>query len=288
MMIRIYLPVTFALLAVSSAAILIRICDAPALSIAAYRILIASAALLIWNASRKNKFWQGLNREDLWLSLLSGFFLAVHFSAWISSLKLTSVTKSTVLVATSPFWVALASRFIFKKKLKPGLLFSFLIAFSGILLMTWFSAAEVYSQDSKLGDLLALIGAWAAAGYILCGRVVRKKVSTLAYITIAYSFCGILLFLSAIVLAVQMWDFPPAVYALLLLIALVPQLIGHSTFNWALKYLSAPLVSTLLLGEPVFASALAFFFLQESPTSLQIGGSLLVVGGVAGAIWSEK
>jgi len=86
----------------------------------------------------------------------------------------------------------------------------------------------------------------------------------------------------------QLWGFSPKIYGLFLLIALIPQLIGHSTFNWALKYLSAPLISTLMLGEPVFASVLAFLFLQESPAPLQIAGSVLVVGGVAGAIWVEK
>lgn len=287
-MLKLYSPIILALLAVSSAAVMIKWCDAPPLTIAAYRILIASMVLVFWNLITGNKFWKGVAAKDLLISMLSGVFLAIHFGAWITSLKMTSVTNSTVLVATSPFWVALASRFIFKKEIKNMLIFAFLIAFVGILCMTFINSAESSAPNSSFGDFLALVGAWGAGGYIICGRFVRKRVETLSYITFVYSFCGILLLSVVIFLDEQFRGFSNETYALLLLIALIPQLIGHSTFNWALKYLSAPLVSTLLLGEPVFASILAFFVLHESPGFAQIIGGILVVVGVAGAIWSEK
>lgn len=155
-------------------------------------------------------------------------------------------------------------------------------------MMTMLSQENTASTDSFTGDMWALVGAWGAAGYILCGRFVRKRTENLQYITIAYSTAGIILFFMAVIFQQQLTGFDREVYGLLALIALVPQLIGHSTFNWALKYLSAPLVSTLMLGEPIFASLLAWIFLNETHSLLQMSGGILVIAGVAGAIWSEK
>ncbi|KAA3660119.1 MAG: DMT family transporter, partial [Calditrichaeota bacterium] len=237
--------------------------------------------------ARKKAPWAGSTKKDLWVSILSGIFLAIHFGAWIGSLKLTSVTNSTVLVSTSPFWVVIISRLIFKTRIRSGLFISFLVAFTGVVFMTLLSPEIHNMTNSRTGDFWALIGAWGAAGYILCGRFVRKRMENLDYITIAYSVSGIILLVIAVLSKQQLLGFEIKIYGLLVLIALLPQLIGHSTFNWALKYLSAPLVSTLLLGEPIFASLLAWFFLNESHSLLQISGGILVVAGVAGAIWSE-
>lgn len=287
-MFRIIVIISIGLLAVSSASIMIKWCDAPALSIAAYRLALASLTLLLWGAVQRKRWWQDLTKKEWILSLASGAFLAIHFASWISSLKLTSITNSVVLVTTSPFWVAIASRVFLKVALKRSLVISFLVAFVGVVIMTLQDAGHSSHEQSFFGDFLALVGAWAAAGYILCGRVVRRRIDNLSYITIIYSIAAIFLVGIAVVSQSPLVGFSKSTYTLFIGIALIPQLIGHSSFNWALKHLSAPLVSTLLLGEPVLASILAFFLLNESPSLGQAGGAVLVIIGVFGAIWSEK
>lgn len=123
---------------------------------------------------------------------------------------------------------------------------------------------------------------------MLCGRYLRAQLDTLSYILLAYSFAAIFLVLLAVGTGTPLWGFSWQTYGLFVLIALVPQLVGHTSFNWALKYLSTPVVSTIMLGEPVFATLFAYLLLAETPALAQIAGCLLILVGVALAIWSEK
>ena len=74
--------------------------------------------------------------------------------------------------------------------------------------------------------------------------------------------------------------YPPITYVWLILLALIPQLMGHSSFNWALGYLSAAFVSITLLGEPIGSAVLAYFLLQETPTVLKMFGAILILAGI--------
>ncbi len=274
------------LLAVSGSALLIRLCQAPSLSIAFYRILIASTILLFMNAGSNRRVWLDLHAHEWRIGLLSGFFLAVHFAAWVSSLKFTTVTNSIVLVSTAPFFVALGNWIFFSRRPALMLAGGLALAFIGSLLMTQQQNVSLH-PDSLTGDMLALFGAIAAAGYMLCGRILRERLNTLTYVTLAYSFSAVFLLIFAVALSAPLSGFSSRTWLLFLLIALFPQLIGHTAFNWTLKYLSAPVVATILLGEPVLAGLLAFFFLHEIPGPAQISGAVLILTGVIIAIWSE-
>ncbi len=274
------------LLAVSGSALLIRLCQAPSLSIAFYRILIASTILLFMNAGSNRRVWLDLHAREWRIGLLSGFFLAVHFAAWVSSLKFTTVTNSIVLVSTAPFFVALGNWIFFGRRPALMLAGGLALAFTGSLLMTQQQNVSLH-PDSLTGDMLALFGAIAAAGYMLCGRILRERLNTLTYVTLAYSFSAVFLLIFAVALSAPLSGFSSRTWLLFLLIALFPQLIGHTAFNWTLKYLSAPVVATILLGEPVLAGLLAFFFLHEIPGPAQISGAALILTGVIIAIWSE-
>src|SRR5512137_3152023 len=99
--------VTFAILggilAVSTASIFIRFAqqDTPSLVVAAYRLTLASLILAPLALTRHRAELRGLTRRELLLGLLSGFFLALHFATWISSLEYTTVASSVVLVTTT-------------------------------------------------------------------------------------------------------------------------------------------------------------------------------------------
>ncbi len=68
------------------------------------------------------------------------------------------------------------------------------------------------------------------------------------------------------------------------LLALGPQLIGHSSINWSLAYLSAVVVAMAILLEPVGTTALAILILDEQPTIAEMAGGVLVLIGVYVAI----
>lgn len=290
------------ILAVSAASIFIRYAQvyAPSLVIAVYRLVLASlflAPLAYW---RYRAELRSLSLHDLRLGLLSGIFLALHFATWITSLEHTSVASSVVLVATAPLWVALLSPFTLREPVSRAVLAGMLLALVGGTVIglsdscTWHSGnlicppmADFVSGEAFLGDILALAGALMAAAYILIGRSLRSKMSLIPYIFVVYSMAAIVLVGLMFAAGQSPTGYPTPAYAWFLLLAIVPQLLGHSSFNWALRYLSAAYVSIALLGEPVGSTILAYFLLRETPASLKIFGAILILAGIYIASRSE-
>jgi drug/metabolite transporter (DMT)-like permease len=272
-----YTLIGVAIVAVSFGAILIRLAkDVPVLSIAAWRLGI-SFLVLIPFSWRKNPL-KVMSRRDLLLSVASGVFLTLHFILWISSLRYTSVASSVVLVSTNPIFVALGVRFVFKESLSRTLVVATLLSVGGAALIGWGDFR--ISGAAFSGDLLALGGAVMASGYFLIGRRVRQRVPLSTYILTTYGTAAILLLGVALATHQRLIGFPKSTYLYLVLLALGPQLIGHSTFNWALKYLSASTVAILILGEPVVSTLLAYLILGEGVTLLKVIGAGVILSGI--------
>ncbi len=296
---RVTLPIAIliAILAVSTASIFIRFAqrEAPSLVIAALRLTFASLILAPVALTRHRDELSKLTRGDLLLGLLSGIFLAVHFATWISSLEYTSIASSVVLVSTGPLWVALLSPIFLKEPLTRPVLLGMLLALLGgtviglgdFCSLGWSRPSifcppfsEFLQGDAFLGNFLALVGAWAVAGYLMIGRKLRTGMSLVPYIFIVYGIAALALLGIMFVAGQRPTGFSPVTYIWIILLALVPQLIGHSTYNWALRYLPAALVSITTLGEPVGSAVLAYFILREAPTLLTILGGLLILAGI--------
>ena len=130
------------------------------------------------------------------------------------------------------------------------------------------------------GDLLALSGAWAVAGYLIIGRRLRVRVSLLSYIFVVYGMAALVLLAAVLLAGLPFFGFSPLTYLMLLGLALIPQLLGHTTYNYALAYLSAAYVSVAALGEPVGSSILAYFLLAETPSAMKLSGALLILVGI--------
>ncbi|MBN1449697.1 MAG: DMT family transporter [Anaerolineales bacterium] len=311
---RIFLPFSLliAILAVSTASIFIRFAqrEAPSLVIAALRLTLASLALTPFALSRHRAELRKLTRGELSLGLLSGIFLAVHFATWITSLEYTSVASSVVLVSTGPLWVALLSPIFLKEPLTKPVLIGMALALLGGTVIGLGDSCELtlpptgtmrllspdgslrsgsiscppFSEfvqgEAFLGNFLALAGAWAVAGYLMIGRRLRGGMTLIPYIFIVYGIAAVVLLGLMAVAGQSPAGFSPSTYVWILLLALVPQLIGHSTYNWALRYLPAALVSITTLGEPIGSAILAYFILREAPTVLTIFGGALILGGI--------
>lgn len=269
----IFLPI--GIMAISTASIFIKLCDAPALVIASYRMTIASFLLL--PLAIHQRVWKKWNIEEAkWLAL-SGLFLALHFSFWIASLKFTSVASSVVLVSTNPLFVGFGEWIFFKEALGWNLILGIALSIIGSALISFGDMS--LSKEALLGDGLALLGALTASGYLLIGRKMRRGKELLSYIFPVYSISAFVLILFSLSLKKPFFGFSSSTYLYLFLLALIPQLIGHTTFNWALRYLSTSIVAIAILGEPVGSTLLAYFILKEGLTVLKIvGGSLILIG----------
>jgi drug/metabolite transporter (DMT)-like permease len=265
------------LIAISFASIFIKICDAPPLIIAAYRLGLATLVLLFFTLPQTLREFLQLGKKEILASLFAGIFLCLHFAFWITSLKYTSVASSVILVTTNPIFVALASAFFLREKISFILLCSILLAVLGGVIIAWEDWG--HSQGNLYGDLLALLGAMMATGYLLVGRRIRQKVGLSAYITLVYGVAAILLISFALISGESFFRYSPRTYLLFFLLAFVPQLIGHTTLNWALKFFSATWVAVWILGEPIGATILAYFLLEEPLTyRLFFGGTLVLLG----------
>lgn len=287
--------IPFGILAVSTSSIFIRYAQvhAPSLTIAAVRLALASMLLAVIMVWRHRNALRVLSRSDLGLAWLSGGFLAVHFASWISSLEYTSVASSVIFVSTAPLWVAILSPLTLKESLARSVWFGLALALVGGVIvglsdscalegaaLTCPPWSQFVAGRAFFGNLLALIGAWAGAGYLLIGRRLRAKMSLIPYIFVVYGIAALILVVVMFSAGQTPVGFPPQTYLWLLLLALVPQLLGHSTFNWALRYLSAAYVSITLLGEPIGSIILAYFLLKETPTPLMIFGAILILTGI--------
>ena len=267
------------MVAISCAAVLIRLAEAPPLAVAAFRLLIASAVLLPVGMLRSRGEIKCLLREQWRFLVLAGVLLALHFALWIASLSYTSVASSVVLVTATPLFVALASWVLFRESLRKGTFVGIAISLVGALLIGY---AGMQSGGAALsGNLLALFAAIAMAGYLLIGRRLRRSAGLLAYSTVVFSVAALVLLTAAVISRTPFTGYTGATYAAMIALALVPQLVGHMSLNWALRFLPATMVTVAVLGEPVGASFLAWLTLGESPTLLEAGGGALMLLGIA-------
>jgi drug/metabolite transporter (DMT)-like permease len=280
------LGILLGIVAVSFGSILVRLADAPALVISAYRLTLASLILAPFAWWQVRDELRQLGRRDFQLAVLSGVFLAAHFATWISSLSYTSVASSVALVDTHPLFVAIFSYLLLGERASSRTLLGILVAAGGGAVLGYGDLGT--GQQELLGDFLALVGAAMAAVYFLIGRNLRRKVSLLAYIFVTYSSAALILILLCLVARLPFTGYSQGTYAALLLLALVPQILGHSSFNWALRYLSATFVSVTVLGEPIGATLLAILILSEVPPPIRVAGVALILVGIYLASQGER
>lgn len=265
-------------LSVSTASVLIRLAAAPALVVGAWRIGLAALLLTPWALPRLRREWATLTRRELICLGLAGVALALHFALWISSLSYTTVASSVILVATSPIYVGLASHLLLHEPAKRRRVLAIAVVMAGSLVVSY---GDLYlSGRALLGDMLALLGALAASAYLLLGRTVRRRLSTLAYVWPCYGLAGVLLVALCLGTKQPLTGYGAQTYLLLALMAIVPQILGHSAFNWALAHFSTVFVTLALLGEPIGASLLAWLILGELPPISALAGGVMILGGI--------
>jgi drug/metabolite transporter (DMT)-like permease len=271
-----YLLLPIGIIAVSTASIFIKLCDAPVLTTAAYRMMLASLMLTPFACHQKT--WRGWERDDLGWFFISGLLLSLHFAFWIASLKYTSVASSVVLVTTHPIFVGIGGWLFLKERLRLNLIFGIALSVLGSGLISYGDMS--LSRQAFMGDGLALLGAIAASGYLLVGRKMRKGQVLLSYIFPVYSTAGLILILFALIFQESFWGYSSPTVLYLVLLALVPQLIGHTTFNWALKYLPASVIAIATLGEPMGSTLLAYLILGEGLTIWKVIGGMSIFTGI--------
>ena len=301
------------LTAISFGAILARFAQGasvPSLSIAAWRLGFAALAVTpfaLWMLLRSGRQSCAqkdlgnatlptgsaesyvLSRRQLGLGLAAGLCLALHFGTWISSLEYTSVASSTALVTTNPLWIGLASFVLFGERPGRAMLAGIALSLAGsFLIFLSDSQSAAAGSNSLLGNGLALIGSWCFSAYLMIGRRLRAGLTLTLYIWLAYGIAALFLFGAAGGSGAALSGFALSGWLALIGMAIGPQLIGHTSYNWSLKHVSATFIAVVTLGEPIGSALMAFAFFGETLAPIQAAGFFLLLVGIYLAAKGER
>ena len=271
-------------LGISLSSIFVKYSQAPSAVTAAWRLLwtvLLLTPVVLGKGTVRKELVQA-PKKLVWLSILSGLFLAVHFVLWFESLQHTSVASSTTIVCTEVIWVCLGFCLFLKGRITGKAVAAIGVTLLGSVLI---ALSDSGSGAGLYGDVLALLAAVAVAVYTLIGRVVREKLSTTVYTYMVYTACAAVLVITCVAQGYHLIAYGWSALIVGLLLAVCSTILGHSIFSWCLKYFSPSFVSASKLCEPVVAAIMAGFLFGELPGWLQITGGALILGGV---LWYSR
>ena len=265
------------LLFLSASGPIIAATAAPALAIAFWRCILGSGATGVWLLARRSREVLQLTRRELGLIAAAGILLGLHFAAWVPSLRFTSVAASTAIVATQPVWAALIAR-ARGVRIAPLAWLGIGISLLGVIVLTGIDAS--LDPRALIGDGLALLGAILAAAYISVGEHARKTVSTSTMTFVLYAVSALTVLVIVIVLRVPLTGFSLEAWALILLLTLTAQLMGHSLMNRLLATVPATVISLTILLELPGAAIIAAIVLGQTPPLSLIPAMALILAGL--------
>lgn len=273
-----YIPIIIGVISVALSAIFVKLTTAEAGVVAFYRMFFSVLLMLPIFLLKYRWEVSMFKRRDWVYSLIAGIFLAFHFIFWFESLNYTSVASSTVLVTLQPIFAFAGTYFFFKEKVSIKAILSAVVAISGSVIISW--GDFKVSGSALYGDILALIGCAFITAYLLFGQDVRKRISLITYTFIVYSISTLTLFLYVVIKGESLGPHPSADWFWFIMLALIPNLLGHTLFNWAVKWVSTNVISIAILLEPVGASILAYYVFHETLSASQITGGIIVLMGI--------
>ncbi|MED3554048.1 DMT family transporter [Cytobacillus praedii] len=281
-----YAVLAIGVISVSTSAILVKVSTAPSGVIAFYRMFFSVLFMLPVFLIKYVPELRLITRRDWLFSIAAGVFLAFHFILWFESLNYTSVASSTVLVTLQPLFAFIGTYFFFKEKFSWKAILSGLVAVIGSVIISW--GDFKISGSALFGDMLALIACALVTAYLMFGQSVRKRLSLVTYTFVVYSISAITLFIYVLIRQEPLVPYGTSDWVYFILLALIPNLLGHTLFNWSLKWLSTSTISMAILFEPVGAAILAYYLLQEAVVWTQALGGAIVIGGVSLFLLDER
>lgn len=285
---KVFLALAAGLAAFGFAPILVRTTpETSPLVLASYRTLFAVLMLLPYWLYKKSKAGTSVNRERL-LIALAGLCLGLHFICWIASLYYTSVASASVLVTIHPVILIMVERLWLKRSFVRTTWIGVFLAFAGsVILGISDSQIEQDFANPLLGNALALTAALIFVVYLLIGQNIRQHREWVDYVFPVYFFAAATCVGLTLIFGYDLLDISTVGVLAGAGLAFGPQILGHGSMNYAVKYVSPTLLSTLILIEPLFASILAFFLFDELPPLFSIVAMTVILAGV-GLTWKRK
>jgi drug/metabolite transporter (DMT)-like permease len=271
--------------AASQSGNLIRIGDAPAVSIAAWRLILASLVLLPI-AGRGLAQVRRLTAGEWGLLALAGAVLAGHLSSWIAAVQLTTVANAAVFFSINPVFTALAGHLLFGERMGPRFLGSLGLGLAGVVVM---GAGDLSLAAGDLaGDGMAVLCSILFTAYFLLGKRLRQTLDSAVYVAMLYGIAGLCSLVAVAAMGLPAFDYSGTNWLCFALLAIVPTLIGHTSFNHSLRYVDAGRLSVVTLVEPLLAGTVAFLAWDEPVTVQAAAGYALIAGSVLLLGWDQR
>lgn len=280
--IRAYVFLLVGVVAFSSSPILVRLAgvEASGLAIAVWRTVLAALGLLPFAVFRVSSEIRGFSRREVLFVAAAGVLLGLHFITWIESLYHTSVASATVIVSASPLFLAVLGYVLLQERLAWPTVAAIAVSVLGSVLIGIGDASSETFPRALYGNALSLIACLFVAGYLLIGRIVRRNTSWLGYVFPLYATVALTCLLVAGVRSEPLLGYSPRFYLLCALMAFGPQILGHGSLNYAVRYMPTALVGLTTLMEPVVASIVAYFLFLERPGLVAGTGMGIVLAAI--------
>jgi drug/metabolite transporter (DMT)-like permease len=237
---------------------------------------LGGALTMLPFALRLRQWKTMVERRAIRLSAAAGVLLAAHFICFFAAMRLTSVAAGVAITTMQPVFAAIYLRFEgghIPRRAWVGMI----IAFASVLLITGVDLQ--LSVRAFAGDLLALLGAALSAGYVLIGSKAQKSLSTSTYTSVCYLTCALSVLPVSLILGLQLFNFTPHEWWLVLALIGGAQLLGHTMFNLSLKRVSPAVVSLVVFFEVPVSALLAVWWMGQSPPAGTIPGIIgLLIG----------
>ncbi|MCT9096419.1 DMT family transporter [Haloarchaeobius sp. HME9146] len=282
-----WVALVVAVLAVSTSAPLVRLSEAPSTVKALYRVAFMTAIVAPLALRRGSGDFQRIGRKDLGVAMVAGIALAGHFALWFVSLDLTTIAASATLVQTQPLFVALGGWALLDERVTTKTVVGILVAVLGASLMGLDAASSTTASAPLLGNVLAVLAAAMASGYVLAGRSLRQRIRVFPYVTVVYAACTVVLLGVVLVQGHPLLGYELREWVLFAAMAVGPGIFGHTVVNWVLERVESWVVSVSLLGEPVGSALLALALFSEIPGLLTLAGGAVVLAGIGVTVWSR-
>jgi len=233
-----------------------------------------------------------VSRPHLLYLLGYGLLLAAFNSLWTTSVALNGAAVSTVLAYCSAAFTALLGWWILKERLDWAKIVAVLLALGGCVLVAEAFKPEIW-QSNLLGITTGVLSGLAYAIYSLMGRSASQR-GLNPWTTLLYTFGFASVFLlmfnllpgrplpgTASTPLELFWLKDSLIgWGILFLLAAGPTIGGFGFYNVSLSYLPSSVVNLVATLEPAFTALIAYIFLDERLSGVQILGSLMILSGV--------
>ena len=273
-----YIAIAIGVVSLALSAIFVKLSSSPSGLTAFYRMAITVIIMLPFFVRNNLPELFQLTKKDWRVCIVAGGLLALHFILWFESLNYTSVASSTVLVTLQPLFAFIGTYLIFREQLTMKSIVAACVAILGSVLISWgdfnTGGAAFY------GDILALVACALITGYFLIGQSMRSHISLTTYSIVVYSSSSIVLMVYVLFFEGTLIPTEKVDWLFFVLLAVIPNILGHNLFNWAIKWVGANTISMTILLEPVGATILAWLIFDEYLILSQVIGGIVVLLGL--------